>query len=112
MLFCDGEGDGDVGTVLAKENARDGHVSHGHALVITLCISARQWIIEHAGRDMSPPKDVISRGTSRPEGATGAFACGQSGEWKVTEYEGKDVQLLKCFHEAENERAVMHRYNC
>ncbi len=111
-MLRDWKGGSDVGTVLAEENARDGHVSHRHALVVALSISACQWIIEHAGRNVSLPKHVIGRGTGCPKGATGAFACGQSGGGQVAEHKGKDIQLLECFHEAENEGTDMRGSSC
>ena len=105
MRVHDGEGDCDVGAVLAEENSRDCELSHRHALVVAACIGARQGIIKDAQGNVIFPDCVVVHGAGCPEHSTAALACCQSCRVEMMKHEGQDVvQLVESaggFHEAD-----------
>ena len=84
---------------MAQQDAGDGQVSNGHALVIAQHVSAGQRIIEHAGRNVPLPKRVVVHRTHGPEQAAAAFAGGKGCGRKVAENEGEYV-LFESLHAA------------
>ena len=84
---------------MAQQDARDGQVSNGHALVIAQHVSAGQRIIEHAGRNVPLPKRVVVHRTHGPEQAAAAFAGGKGCGRKVAENKGEYV-LFESLHAA------------